>query len=608
VTARFRQTRVPVKLWLIVAIAALGVIVSGLSRIDSIREREMGAREDLTRQLTETALSTIEGFEAQELSGDLDRKQAQAAAIAAVKAMRYGSDGYFWINDMRPYMVAHPMKPELEGTDLSGNEDPNGKKLFVAFVDEVKAHGAGFVDYMWPKPEVEDPQPKLSYVAGFEPWGWVVGTGIYVDDVDADVRAETITVAWQSGVILLVISLLAALIARFISRPVAELSTQMDRFAAGEVAAYDPNAGLTETRPALDDLADYLRNAAGVAERIAEGDLTVDVTPRSEHDVLGTALAHMSGNLRSLVGGVSQAATTLGAASQEMASTSEETGRAVSEIATAAGDVAQGAERQVHVVEAARAASDEVTAAVGDSAANAEETARAAVGARELSRQGVEAAEEANAAMRSVRESSHEVSGAIRGLAAKSEQIGGIVATITGIAEQTNLLALNAAIEAARAGEQGRGFAVVAEEVRKLAEDSQSAAASISGLVAQIQDETHEAVRVVEQGEQRTADGAATVEQTREAFERIGVSVDDMTGRIDLIAAAVQQIAGNAARMRDEMGEVAGVAEASSASAEQVSASTQEASASTQQLATAAQDLAGTAEELERLVGRFVLG
>ena len=209
--------------------------------------------------------------------------------------------------------------------------------------------------------------------------------------------------------------------------------------------------------------------------------------------------------------------------------------------------------------------------------------------------------------MQSVRDSSGQVAGAIRDLAAKSEQIGGIVETITGIAEQTNLLALNAAIEAARAGEQGRGFAVVADEVRKLAEESQAAAASISGLIGQIQSDTLNAVKVVEDGARRTEDGVATVAQTRDAFERIGESVEDMSAPHREDRGRRQRIAGSAARMHDEIGEVAGVAEQSSASAEEVSASTEQTSASTQEIAASAQELASSAQQLERLVAEFTL-
>jgi methyl-accepting chemotaxis protein len=363
---------------------------------------------------------------------------------------------------------------------------------------------------------------------------------------------------------------------------------------------------------------------------MARGDLTVDVERRTEcigdasqdevgeiartfdaiRDAVGDSLDGYDGarrELGTLVGAVSASSQTLSAASQQMAATSEETGRAVGEIAQAVSDVAQGAERQVRSVEEARNATEEVGQATRASAQSAEETAHAAAEARTVAREGEQAVAQATEAMRQVRESSAHVSDAMHQLGAKSEQIGGIVETITGIAGQTNLLALNAAIEAARAGEQGRGFAVVAEEVRKLAEESQQAAASISLLVREIQAETVQAVNVVEEGAARTEEGAATVEQARHAFGRIGASVDDMTGRVDAIAAAVQQIAASAEKVQSDMTEVAAVAEQSSASSEQVSASTQETSASAQEIASSAQQLAGTASELEELVGRFTL-
>ena len=317
------------------------------------------------------------------------------------------------------------------------------------------------------------------------------------------------------------------------------------------------------------------------------------------------AYGEMRTQLGSLIGEVSQTAGTVTQTSQHVASTSQEAGRAVDEIASAVGDVAQGAERQVRMVESTRAAVQEAARAAGASAEAASATAEAADEARRVAREGVVAAGHATTAIRLLAGSSAQVAASIEDLSARSERIGGIVTTITGIAEQTNLLALNAAIEAARAGEQGRGFAVVAEEVRKLAEESQAAAAQIAGLIGEIQSETGRVVEVVAAGAERTRDGVATVQRTREAFEQIDAAVEDMSARVGEIATAVQQIVAEAQRAESDVSEVASVAEQSSASAEQVSASTQQTSASTQEVAASAQQLASTAEQLQQLVGQF---
>ena len=146
------------------------------------------ARMDATRQHVEVAHSVLAWAHAQELAGTLTREQAQDTAARAVATLRYDGQEYFWINDMTPRVVMHPTNPKLNGQDVSQLKDPNGFALFSAFVDTVRREGKGFVAYQWPKPGSKEPVDKLSYVLGFEPWGWVVGSGIYVDDLAATQR------------------------------------------------------------------------------------------------------------------------------------------------------------------------------------------------------------------------------------------------------------------------------------------------------------------------------------------------------------------------------------------------------------------------------------
>jgi methyl-accepting chemotaxis protein len=180
-----KHFRISVRLYALVGLALLTMAAVMTLGLFQEQDKLVAQRKAMLEAMNENAVTVFEAYYKQEQAGTLSQADAQARAIEAISAMRYQGNGYFWINDMHPKMVMHPIKPAMNGTDLTANKDPNGKHLFVEFANTVKAHGKGFVDYYWPKPGAEEPVLKYSHVAGFAPWGWVVGTGVYADDLAA---------------------------------------------------------------------------------------------------------------------------------------------------------------------------------------------------------------------------------------------------------------------------------------------------------------------------------------------------------------------------------------------------------------------------------------
>lgn len=341
----------------------------------------------------------------------------------------------------------------------------------------------------------------------------------------------------------------------------------------------------------------------------ARGDLTADVEVNlsNEYGALQTGVKNMLGAFRSTIGRIDAAAREMRIASSEMAHTSDESSHAIGEVAQAIGSISEGASHQAMLIADVSDVVAEIEQSIRDASEHAVEAQRQSAETEDLAQSGVDTAAEVLEAMKGVRENSLETAGVIRELGDKSSSIDQIVGAISDIAQQTNMLALNASIEAARAGESGRGFGNVADEVRQLADDAQSSATQIAGLVRQIQLQTGEAVAAMEEAVVAVERGFETISSNKQTFFDISSAVRGLHEGSSEVSELAAGISLGAGQVREQIEEVASVAQESSASTEQVSAATQQTAAAAHEVTESAQRVADTATNLADLAARFKL-
>lgn len=343
------------------------------------------------------------------------------------------------------------------------------------------------------------------------------------------------------------------------------------------------------------------------ADQIARGNLSlkVKVTANDEIGRLANSFNGMAEHLRNVIEQVLQLAEYVAASAQQLTANAEQSAHATHEVAQAINAVSGGTQQQVSQIADTTARVEQVAEGVQQVALNADSAALTSGRTANTAQTGQKSVEEAIKQMLTLEATIANSAQVVAMLGERSNEIGQIVDTISGIAGQTNLLALNAAIEAARAGEQGRGFAVVAEEVRKLAEQSQTAAKQIALLIQEIQSETNRAVQAMEAGTSEVKLGAKVVNHAGEAFSEIVQLIDQVAEQVKDIFNASQQMAGKSKQVVNLVGSIDEISKANSSQAQNVSAATEEQAASMIEIAQSSEDLAQRAQELRNLVGKF---
>ncbi|AKL11830.1 TPA: methyl-accepting chemotaxis protein [Kluyvera intermedia] len=470
------------KLWLPLAVALLSLAGSLFFGSVKIKDDQLALRKKELMYVSQLALSVVKTQATLVDKGLISKEEAQQRAILIIKDLRYGDTGYFTILNNQAQVIMHPINAALigKGPDVA---DANGVYIYRDMVTLTKDGHDGFTAYDFPRPGDTVPKPKIAYNIPWSPWGWIITTGLYVDDI----HEVFLNSLYQNIAQFLAISILLLILVYLINR-----ST-------------------------LKTLGGEPRYAAEVVSRIAAGDLTTPVILRHNDTAsLMASLDSMQANLRGLVSQIKDSAASVAMAADEIAQGNTE--------------LSSRTEQQAAALQETAASMEQLTATVKSNTTGAQQTAESARETASLARTG-----EANM---------HRMSETMNAISQSAAKVRDITAVIESIAFQTNILALNAAVEAARAGEEGRGFAVVAGEVRTLAQRSANAARDIKQLIEQAVEQVESGVEVAAGTGQSILKIVGMVGELAEAMDNISHASSEQMQGISQVSIAVNQMDG----------------------------------------------------------------
>ncbi|MEE1250661.1 MAG: methyl-accepting chemotaxis protein [Lachnospiraceae bacterium] len=483
-------------------------------------------------------------------AGDLTEKEAKEEAKEIIRCMRYGDDGsgYFWIDDTDYNLVMHPILPDQEGNNRKELKDEDGVMIIQEIMKVANtAEGGGYTEFQFTKSDGVTVAPKVTYSQIFKPWGWVVSTGNYVDDMQAEI-AETRNAINQKFISLCVVVAVAMVI-------IVVVVSFIARFYADKICV-------------------SLVGIQNMATRMSDGDLTtaIELKERNEIGKTANALNKAQGHMVSLIAGITETSKDLGEAVANFTKNFATMEESITNVSAAVNELAENTTAQAQ-------STNEASASVEEIAGGIEDTTKEVVSLDENAKVMQEYSDKSMEALRELIDVNTKTKADIDSMYTQTTNTNDSVqkisqaATLIGeIASQTNLLSLNASIEAARAGEAGKGFAVVAEEIGTLATQSSNTATGINDLIAELTENSEKSMAIMQKMNEAAQLQVSTLESTREMFHGLKEALNSCVVSIDLITQRIENINTQRQRVTDSIEVLNQLATDNAASTEETSA------------------------------------
>lgn len=511
----------------------------------------------------ETAITVMQSAYDRYKSGTITEAAAKNMAKETIRNMRYREDGsgYFWIDDTNYTLIMHPILTEQEGDNRKNETDKNGVKIIQKILDSVTTdkNADGFNEFYYTKSDGKTVAPKLAYSELFEPWGWIVSTGNYVDDMQKEMRStksqlNSYSAKLQRSIFIIFFIIIIAIIisgnifSTYLCNPIRKLADIGKDISHGkisdEIQQNSRHREINALQNSFRELLETFRGQADSIQKLSNGDFSITVTPKSDDDVVGNALNTLVTQNHNAFANMSLAAEQIAQGSYKIADASK--------------NLADGATAQASAIEQITASVSKIADKSKNNAAEVNDVQKLII--------------DADSAIRSANEKMQEMMTAMKEIKSGSEDIQKIIKVIDDIAFNTNILALNASVEASRAGEHGKGFVVVAEEVRNLAGRSAEASKQTADMI--------------ENSIQRVQKGSKLADDTRNALQIISELVERITVSGNIIARTSDEQAASASQIDSALMQISQITQTNSATSEECAAASEELSAQTRTLNT----------------------